>query len=340
MAGAGIRVSEPELRRFVTEVFRAKGMRPDDAATVADILVWADLRGVGSHGVSRIPSYLGAMEHGRFVVDARPKLEPLAPAAFRLDCGYASGAVAMMQATAEAVALAGRTGIAVGLVRQTTHTGAVGRYAEWAAERGYAAIVFAVGMAAMAYHGTRVPNVSTAPIAIGVPGDKGPIVLDMATAIAAGGRVRQLLAEGKPLPEGWALDADGNPTTDAAKAETMLSLGGPKGSGLALMFEFLTAVLGDNLDLKNRRQQNAMVIAIDVAKFRPVAEFVADARALGEAIRSAPRAAGTDEVLLPGERGGRVAARQKREGIPVPAKTWRELSAIAETLGIKPPAAI
>jgi ureidoglycolate dehydrogenase (NAD+) len=339
--GAAIRVSEPELRRFVTEVFRAKGMRAEDAATVADILVWADLRGVGSHGVSRIPSYLTAMERGRFVADARPKLEPLAPAAFRLDCGYASGAVTMMQATAEAVALAGRTGIAVGLVRQTTHTGAVGRYAEWAAERGYAAIVFAVGMAAMAYHGTRVSNMSTAPIAIGVPGgERGPIVLDMATAIAAGGRVRQALAEGKPLPEGWALDADGNPTTDPARAETMLSLGGPKGSGLALMFEFLTAVLGDNLDLKNRRQQNAMVIAIDVAKFRPVAEFVADARALGEAIRSAPRAEGTDEVLLPGERGGRVAAQQKRKGITVPAKTWRELSAIAEALGVKPPAVV
>ncbi|MGE5539253.1 MAG: Ldh family oxidoreductase [Gemmatimonas sp.] len=340
MAGTGVRISEQDLRRFVSDVFRAKGMRAEDAETVADVLVWADLRGVSSHGVSRIPSYLAAIERGRFVADARPKLEPLAPAAFRLDCGYAAGAVSMMQAIAEAVALAGRTGIAVGLVRQTTHTGAVGRYAEWAASRGYAAIVIAVGMANMAYHGARVPTVATSPIAIGVPGgERGPIVLDMATAIAASGRVRQALAEGKPLPEGWALDDQGNPTTDAANAAIMLALGGPKGSGLSLMFEFLTAVLGANLDLKSRRQQNAMVIAIDVAKFRPVADFVADVRALGDSIKSSPRLDGVDEILLPGERGGRTAARQRKDGVPVSAKTWRELSAIAASLGITLPPA-
>jgi ureidoglycolate dehydrogenase (NAD+) len=338
MASAGIRVSESELRRFVAAVFEAKGMRPDDAATVADVLVWADLRGVSSHGVSRIPSYLAAMERGRFVADARPKLESLSPSAFRLDCGYAAGAVSMMRATVEAVELAARTGIALGLVRQTTHTGAVGRYAEWAASRGFAAIVIAVGMANMAYHGTRAPTVATSPIAIGVPGgERGPIVLDMATAVAAGGRVRQAQADGKPLPEGWALDADGNPTTDPVRAAIMLALGGPKGSGLSLMFEFLTAVLGTNLDLKGRRQQNAMVIAIDIGKFRPVADFVADARALGDLIKAAPRLEGTDEILLPGERGGRIAARQRHDGIPVGAKTWRELSAIAGTLGLEAP---
>ena len=174
---------------------------------------------------------------------------------------------------------------------------------------------------------------------IGVPGHKhGVLVLDMATAIAAMGRVRQALTEGKSLPEGWALDADGAPTRDAAAAEIILPVGGPKGSGLALMFEFLTAVLAGNLDIAGgRKKQNAMVIAVDVAKFRPLADFIRDGDALADTIKGLPRMAGVDEILLPGERGRKLAAERRRTGIPIVAKTWKQLAEAAGSLGVAVP---
>ena len=339
MATAGILVSPQNLERFVADIFTAKGMGADDAAVVADVLVWAELRGIPSHGVARLPRYMDAVERGRFNLTARPEMKKLATSAFLLDCGYASGAVTMMRATAEAVKIAETTGIAVGLIRQTTHTGAIGRYAEWAAERGCASIVISVGIPAMAYTGARVPSVATAPIAIGVPGDgRGPIVLDMATATVAMGRIRQALTEGKPIPEGWALDADGNPTVDPAKAETVLPMGGPKGAGLALMFEFLTAALGADLTLSpKRREQNAMVIAINVATFRPLADFVADVGGLADLIKGLPRLDGIDEILLPGERSKRTVSKQRATGIPIGAKTWKQLGMLAQSLGVALP---
>jgi LDH2 family malate/lactate/ureidoglycolate dehydrogenase len=339
MATMDVRVSHNDLTALLMGIFRAKGMSAEDAATAADVLVWAELRGVPSHGVVRVPSYLAAMERGKFDPKAQPVLKPLAAAAFLLDCAHASGAVAMMAATKQATEVAARNGIGIGLIRNTTHTGAIGRYAEWAAERGFAAIVISVGIMSMAYHGARVPGLATAPIAIGVPGDRrGPIVLDMATAIAAMGRVRQAMIEGKPLPEGWALDSQGKPTVDPAAAETILPLGGPKGAGLALMFEFLTSVLAGNLDIAGgRRTQDAMVIALNVAAFRPLAAFARDVDALGETIKSLPRFDGIDEILLPGERGNRVAADRRQAGIPIAAKTWKQLSTAADSLAIPVP---
>lgn len=339
MASTDILVSHQNLERFVTDVFRTKGMRDDDAAVAADVLVWAELRGIPSHGVARLPRYMGAIERGRFDLTACPEIKKLAASAFLLNCAYASGAVTMMRATAEAVKIAESNGIAVGLVRQTTHTGAIGRYAEWAAERGCASIIISVGIPAMAYTGARVPSVATAPIAIGVPGDtRGPIVLDMATATVAMGRIRQALTEGKSIPEGWALDSDGKPTVDPAKAETVLPLGGPKGAGLALMFEFLTAALGADLTLSpKRREQNAMVIAINVTTFRPLADFTADVGGLADLIKGLPRLDGVDEILLPGERSKRTVSQRRAAGIPIAAKTWKQLGTLADALGLTLP---
>lgn len=332
-------VSHDDLMTLLKGIFRAKGMSDEDSVTAADVLVWAELRGVPSHGVVRIPGYIDAIDRGKFDPKARPDLKPLASAAFLLDCARASGAVAMMTATKEATRVAVQAGIGVGLVRNTTHTGAIGRYAEWAAERGFAAIVMSVGIMSMAYHGARVPGLATAPIAIAVPGDEsGPIVLDMATAIAAMGRVRQAKIEGKSLPEGWALDADGKPTVNPASVETILPLGGPKGAGLALMFELLTSVLAGDLDIAGgRRTQDAMVIAFNVATFRPLADFIRDVGALGQTIKSLPRLEGVDEILLPGERGHRVADERRRAGIPIATKTWKQLSDAAQSLAIPVP---
>src|SRR5262249_26659026 len=338
-----IRVGHTELLRFFNDIFRAKGMRAEDAATVAEVLLWANLRGVDSHGAMRIPDYLDQIRKGAFDPTAKPRLRPLMPATFVLDCERAAGPVCMMQAATQAIELAQTCGIGMGLVSNTAHTGAVGRYAQWIAERGYAALVTVAGPLFMAYHGAATISLGTSPLAIGIPGpqDRDPLVLDMATSVTAAGRIRQAAAEGRPIPEGAAIDADGKPTTDAAKAVTLLPLGGPKGSGLSLLFECLTGVLagtpiittlagltGPNLPLSN-----AILIVVNVANFRPLADYRRDVGLLIEVVKGLPRREGFDELLLPGERGGREAELRRRNGIPLPPKLWRELADIARSLG-------
>src|SRR5258708_12970978 len=159
-------------------------MRGDDAATVADVLVWANLRGIESHGVSRVPRYLEILEHGDMDPGARPEPRRLSDSLFLLDAAKAAGPVAMKRAVAEALAMVQHSGLCLGVVSRTTHAGAIGRYAQSIALQGHAAIVIASGLPNMAYHGTRVPSVSTSPIAIPVPTHRyGAVILDMPTPV-------------------------------------------------------------------------------------------------------------------------------------------------------------
>jgi len=344
-----IRVDQAELARFFTDIFVAKGMSADGAATLAELLVWANLRGVDSHGAMRTQSYLDQIKKGEFDPKAEPKLRPLMPATFVLDCAKAAGPVSMLAAAQHAIDIAEKYGVGVGIVSDAAHTGAIGRYAHWIAERGYAAVVMVAGPPFMAYHGAKVTSLATSPITIGIPGpeDRDPLVLDMATSVTAAGRIRQAAAEGKPIPDGAALDANGKPTTDGAKASILLPLGGPKGSGLSLLFECLTGVLagtpiittiagltGPNLPLSN-----AIVIVVNIANFRALADYRCDVGLLIEVVKGLPRREGFDELMLPGERGGREAELRRRNGIPLPPKLWRELGEIAQSLGIAPPQA-
>ena len=342
MASTRPLVDSQALRSFVAAIFAAKGMRPPEAEMVADVLVWANLRGTDSHGVSRIPRYLAAMKRGHFEAQAEPEIRRLSDAAFQMDCRFAAGAVAVRRALDEATQLARRSGIAFGLFTESTHTGAIGHYAERAAEMGVIAIVIVTGAPNMAYHGAAAPSLATAPIAIAVPTAGGrPLLLDMATGIVPIGRVREALAQGKEIPLGWALDGEGRPTTDPAKAEITLPLGGAKGSGLSLMFECLTGILGAKPILASsgsrRRGQNGLVIAIDVARFRPLQGFAKDVGDLAAAIKALPRLPEIEEILLPGERGARQADARRRSGIPLAGKTWAALGEIAAELGLTMP---
>ena len=339
-----VRIGHAALAAFVAAIFRAKGMSQEDAAQVADVLVWADLRGIDSHGVVRVPRYLAFIKRGDFDPRGRPSLREIGAQAFVLDCAHTPGPVAMMQAVARASDAAARGAVAFGLVNGSTHIGAAGYYVEKAAMRGLAAILLAAGVPNMAYHGARTLGVATAPIAIAVPGPAHPLLLDMATAVAASGKLRQAIDEGRSIPEGWALDEQGAPTTDPGKATVPLPLGGPKGSGLALMFECLTSILAGAAALApllgkpaNRHVQNAAVILLDVAKFRPLADFVADVATLQEGVKALPRLDGVEAILLPGERGRRSEAERRQQGIPLARSLWQELAKIGDELGIDVP---
>ncbi|HEY1474692.1 MAG TPA: Ldh family oxidoreductase [Pseudolabrys sp.] len=345
-----VRVSHRELLRFTTAVFAATGMSPSDAASVADVLVWANARGVDSHGVVRIPVYLAEIRKGDFKPTAQPLVQNLLPATFVLECNRAAGAVCMMRAAAQAIELSEKFGVGVGLVSNPSHLGAIGRYAQWVAERGHAALVMLGGLPFVAYHGAKVASIGTSPVAIGIPApaaQDAPLLLDMATSVTSSGRIRDAAAEGKAIPEGMAIDADGKSTTDPRQAKALLPIGGAKGSGLSLMFECLTgilagtpiiAVLGGASGAK-APIQNAMIVVFNVANFRSLPDYRHDIQQLKEMVKRLPRCDGVSELLLPGERGDREADLRHRTGIPLPEKLWTELGNVAQELGVSPPEA-
>jgi ureidoglycolate dehydrogenase (NAD+) len=346
MSSKSIVVGHEELGRFIRDILVFHGAGEDDAAIVADGLVWANLRGGDGHGISRLPRYLKIIEQGEIDPKAQARLSHDRPAIFVLEGSKGFGPVAAMQAAALAVKKAKTIGVCFGLLRETTHTGAIGRYAQWIAQHDCAAIVLGGGIGPMAYHGARVVSMGTNPIAVAVPSGNGPILLDMATSTISNGKILQARATGTPLPEGTVLTADGEPTTDPRQAEILLPLGGPKGSGLGLMCEMLASVLAAapiqsralGPEQSTRHTANLALLAIDIAAFRPLADFTHDGDALAALLKALPRQAGIDEITLPGERSARTETRRRKSGIPIPPKLWQELEEIAREHSIRMPA--
>lgn len=326
------------LERWVSGIFAKEGLPDEDADTVARALVWASLRGIDTHGVVRVPRYVDLIREGD--LNPRPAMSTRSESAacVLLEADHAAGPVAMTRATGIATEKAKQAGAGVCLVRATTHTAALGYYTQLAASEGMAAIAFSGSWPNMAYHGARAAGVSTAPLAIAVPGEDAPIALDIASGIVSMGRLMQARRSGETLEAGWALDKNGNPTTDARAATTPLPLGGAKGSGLALLIECLVSLvtgnplLAETLEgkpLGKRHRQNGAVIVLDIARFVDPGHFCREAGRLARAIHALPPLPGM-EVMLPGERGARTAQQRRFDGIPVPKTLHDELRALME----------
>ncbi|MEU6349124.1 Ldh family oxidoreductase [Streptomyces sp. NPDC047072] len=338
-----------DLRAFSAALLAKGGLSAEHAATTADVFVWAALRGVDSHGIARVPAYLDLLAKG--VANARPELrtESTAPAAAVLHADRAPGPVALSAAADEAVRRARTTGIASVGVRDTVHTGAIGYYVSKIAAEGLVGLGFVAGMPNMGYTGVKGAAVATSPLAIAVPSaSRAPLLLDMATATIALGRIRQAKASGTPLPEGAAATADGTPTTDPEQAVMPLPLGGAKGSGMSLAFELLTSVLvgapifapfHSNDPTARKHRQNALLIALDPAAFGGVEAFTEGVDSTLSTLKNLPKADDAADVYYPGEHSATVAAERGAEGIPVTPKIWSELIQHAETLGVAVPVA-
>ncbi|HZF19934.1 MAG TPA: Ldh family oxidoreductase [Burkholderiales bacterium] len=335
-------VSAAALARFATDVFARAGLPRADAAVVAEVLVWANLRGVDTHGVMRIPRYVELIESGEMNPRPAIRIRTETPASVLIEADRAAGPVAMMRGVSEALRKARDAGVGLALVRATTHTAALGYYTLEIAKAGMAGIALAGSWPNVIYHGSLAAGVSTSPISIAVPG-REPVVLDMATSIVSMGKLNQAKKAGKPIPEGWALDAQGRPTTDPRSAQTPLAMGGAKGSGLSFMVECLASLIASNPLLAEslegtpeggRHRQNGFVIAIDLAPFGDPENFRREVDRLVKALKALPRAEGTQEILMPGERGARTLRERGRDGIPLPGPVHGELRALADRLGV------
>ena len=344
----GVVVSHSAMRDMASKIFEALEVPTDDARQVADGLVWADLRGIDSHGIIRIPSYVTRLDKG--VVNPRPDIKIVKdlPAATVIDADQAHGQIALSFGMNNAMDKARHAGVGWVIVSRSTHSGAVGMYTRMAAEAGMIGIHMGTSNPNMVYHGARVGGVATSPMAISVPRGDGRIIsLDMATAIAGVGKLMHYKATNEPLGEGWALDADGNPTTDPQKADVPTPLGGPKGSGLSLMFECITSLMvgpsliGRWLTGEARlHKQNVVLVAVDIGAFIDLDAYKAEADYLVAAIKDLPKADGIDEIIMPGERGDAIFEDRIKNGIPVPQATWDEIGAVAARFGVPLPEVI
>jgi LDH2 family malate/lactate/ureidoglycolate dehydrogenase len=344
------RVPAAELQEFTKSVFIAAGLPSEDAALEAEVLVWANLRGVDSHGVLRIPSYVDLIDRGD--MNPRPKIrvEKETAATVLIDGDRALGPVVTTVAMRRAIEKARAAGIGWAVIRNTTHQGAMAYYALMAVEAGMAGIAIVCSPPNMAPFGARAAGVHNSPISIAVPaGRHRPLCLDMATSVAAGGKLSLARDKGVPLPPGWALDEAGQPTTDAKRAKILLPFSGPKGSGLAMMFETLTSLMVGNPLLgpalfgesgAGRHRQNSVVAAIDIGAFTDLAAYRAEVDRLIDGLRALPRAEGVSEILVPGEPEDRSTEERRRRGIPLPAGTVENLRSVAARLRVPLPAGL
>lgn len=339
---AAVTVTAGALKRFTTDVFARTGLPRADAAVVAEVLVWANLRGVDTHGVMRIPRYVDLIECGDMNPRPAIRIRTETPASVLIEADRAAGPVAMTRAVAEAMRKARGAGIGLALARATTHTAALGYYTLAIASEGMAGIALAGSWPNVVYHGSRAAGVSTSPVSIAVPGGE-PVVLDMATSIVSMGKLNEAKRSGRPIPQGWAIDREGRPTTDPQAAQTPLPMAGAKGSGLSFMVECLASLIASNPLLAeslegtpegNRHRQNGFVVAIDLAQFGDPDGFKREVDRLVKALKALPRAEDTQEILMPGERGRRTLEQRTREGIPLAGSVHEELDSLAGRLGV------
>jgi len=282
-------------------------------------------------------------------MNPRPNIQVLkdAPATLLIEADHAFGPVVTVFAMRRVMEKARQGGIGWGLIRNTTHQGAIGYYSLMAAKEDMAGITFVCSPPNMAPFGARVAGVHNSPIAIAVPAKRHrPLILDIATSVAAGGKLSLARDKGVLIPLGWALDKEGNPTADPSQAATLLPFGGAKGSGLALMFECLSSVMVGNSLLEpmllgrervRRSSQNSVVAAIDIAAFTDAESYKEHIDGLIDGLKALPRAEGFSEIFVPGEPEDRTREERLRDGIPLPQGTVRNLQSVAERFEVELP---
>jgi LDH2 family malate/lactate/ureidoglycolate dehydrogenase len=341
---APLTVAAELLEGFARDILVAAGLSPQHAAIVADCLTYADLCGLGSHGISRLPIYARRIAEGIVNPRSQPSVLEGAAAALRVvDGDNGPGAVVGSFAMQQAVAAAKQNGVGLVLVRASNHFGVGAYYSRMAAAEGCLGICGSNAPPNVAVWGASEAAFGTNPLAIAAPaGRYDPINLDMSTSTVAKGKILVHARQGKPIPEGWALDPDGHPTTDAARAAAgvMLPFGGPKGSGLALAVDLIAGVMsgaafGDGVrdqytDFTAPQDVGHFFLAVDIGQALPMESYTTRVEALYASLKAKRPAAGVKEVLLPGENKARQEREHRERGISIDPVLERELDELAD----------
>ena len=310
------------LRGYCVSVLTASGVERSCAEAVADALIDAELTGVSTHGVSRLAVYMQ-----------------------RMDAGNSLGAAAAKFAMERCIAKAKETGCCFASVHSSNHFGTAAYYTRLAAAQDMIGFACTNLKGKIAPFGSAEPYMGTNPISVAAPSDDLPIVLDMAPSVVALGKLILAQKLGKSIPEGWALDKDGRPTTDpaAGRAGSLVPIGGAKGSGLAIMVDVLCGILSggpygphlhDLYVMDEPQGVSHFLGAIDIAHFIEPAAFKSALSAMSREIKALKKADGVEEIFLPGERSGRKAEENAANGIEVPQPVYEELLELGKPYGL------
>lgn len=340
------RVDAGALRELTAAVFARCEMSEADAALLADSLVAADLRGVNSHGVLRVPEYVRKLTTGGVDPKGQPAVIRDAGACLVIDGGNSMGQIGAHFAMAKVIERAATTGIAAAAVRGSNHCGALAYHAMQALPHTMIGIATTNSLPTMAPWGGAERLLGINPLAMAVPaGQERPIVYDAAFSGSAHGKIRVYQQRGQRLPEGWALDSAGRPTTDPAAAidGLLVPIGGFKGAGLALLMGILSSMLsgasygtelGDMQRGPTPGQDGHFFAAIRVAAFEDIDRFRARVDAVIRELHACRLAPGFDRVYAPGELESLTEEAYRRDGVPLNAVTLADLRETAAGLGV------
>jgi len=347
---APVRVTPQKLEAFIARAMEAVGVPTVDARTIGELMTRADVQGSEGHGVFRLPQYIRRIKGG--AVNVKPKVRVVREAAGMalVDGDNGMGHVVMRFATEKAIEKAKTAGAAWVGVRMSNHAGPASLYASMPLAHDMVGLYLAVGNANhLPPWGGLDMLLSTNPIAVAVPaGKEPPVVLDMATTVAAYGKVKTKAQRGEMMPEGWMMDRQGRPLTDPRRANEgfLLPIGGYKGYGLALVIGLLAGTLNRaamgrdvvdfNADDTSVTNTGHVIVAISVAAFGDVAEFKRSMDQVIRDLRDSERLPGVDRIRIPGDGSHATRAERLKNGVPLPAPLAASLNQLAAELKIAP----
>ena len=339
-----------QLTSHAQRLLGAAGLSDDEARHIAGSLVLSNLMGHDSHGVTRLPQYLGVLEQGGFVPGVTIEVVREAPASAVVDGKWGFGQTVATQAMALAIEKARQASVGVVEVFNCGHIGRLGEYVETAAANDMIGLVtcnnHGGGLLQVPFGGAQ-PRMSPNPIALGVPtGGELPIVVDMTSSVVAEGKIKMKRNLGEPMPDGWALDADGRPITDPEQfygppRGAILPFGGAsahKGFALSILVEVLSGALGGagySRAGQTRWGNGVFMMALDIAAFIAPDDFKRDTAAFVEWLKSSSLMAGFDQILVPGEPESRTRGQREADGVFVDEPTWQQMTEAAAKLGIE-----
>jgi LDH2 family malate/lactate/ureidoglycolate dehydrogenase len=339
-------VKHEPLRRFVADVYERAGMPAADAALLSDTLVQADLWGHQSHGVLRTGWYLARLQSGVMKAETQPEFSVDAGAVAVIDGQDGVGQVVTKFAAEDVLRRAKVHGVSAVAVRNSNHFGTCMYYTRMAAEQGCIMMLTTNGGPAIAPWGGKKKVIGTNPWSVSCPaGRHSPLMMDMANTGVARGKIYLARQRHETIPLGWALNAEGEPTTDPQEAidGIILPMAGHKGYAIAVVVDMLSGVLSGSSFLSAvngpyktdlRSGAGHFFTAFNIQAFQPLADFNARMEAFIAELKSVPLAQGVDEVFYPGELEARSDLRFRRAGIELPEDTVADLRRVGAELGI------
>lgn len=333
------------LAGVVADIFARCGTSAGDAALLAEHLVRADLRGIHSHGVMRVPSYARRLAKAAINPSARPRIVKDHAGALVIDGDNGMGQIGGTFAMRHAIERARATGVCVATVGRSNHAGAMESYVRMAVDADMIGIATTNALPTMAPWGGIDKLVGLNPLALGFPaGAEPPLLLDIALGATAHGKMQIYKQKGAPIPEGWAFDDRGRPTTDidAALQGLVQPIGGHKGIGLAMSMGILSTLLcdagygtesGNMVDGPSTGRDGQFYLALSIAAFEDVARFKQRMDGIIRAYRSTRLAEGVERVYVPGEIEDAIERRNRTDGVPLNEATIEGLVEVAAEVG-------